>query len=159
MLPEGISTKNNMGYEIYSKRQQRMQGEIPDTYQYENIPYELRVQIFYIWGKMWGTPDYNNLGEFQGSQLAYDAYTSIEATLCEEYGVLHLDGGDVPNEDGYGFYWVVRDFLLKTEDTDKVIDIIEVSFRYIDQVIQTKLPVSAGGVLMPNWDQSPLYFT
>jgi hypothetical protein len=138
-----------MGYEIYSKRQQRMQGEIPDTYQYENIPYELRVQIFYIWGKMWGTPDYNNLGEFQGSQLAYDAYTSIEATLCEEYGVLHLDGGDVPNEDGYGFYWVVRDFLLKTEDTDKVIDIIEVSFRYIDQVIQTKLPVSAGGVLSP----------
>ena len=136
-----------MEYELFSKRQQRMQGEIPDTYQYETIPDELRVQIFYIWGKMWGTPDYNDFEELQLSRLAIDAYKSIETTLCEEYGVLHLDGGDVSNEDGYGFYWVVRDFLLKTEDTDKVIDIIEVSFRYIDQVIQTKLPVSAAGVL------------
>ena len=125
-----------MEYEIYSKRQQRMQGEIPDTYQYETIPYELRVQIFYIWGKMWGTPYKNNLDELQVSRLAYDAYTSIETTLCEEYGMLDLDGGDVPNGDGYGFYWVVRNFLLETEDTNKVIDIIEVSFRYIDQVIR-----------------------
>ena len=113
-----------------------MQNETPDTYQYETIPRELRVQILYIWGKMWGTPYENNFGELQVSQLAYDAYTSIEATLCEEYGVLDLDGGDDPNEDGYGCYRVVRNFLLETEDTDKVIDVIEVSFRYIDQVIR-----------------------
>ena len=131
-----------MEYEIYSKRQQRMQGEIPDTYQYETIPDELRVQIFYIWGKMWGTPNYNNFEELQVSSSAYNAYTSIETTLREEYGVLYLDGGDVPNEDGYGFYWVVRNFLLKTEDTNKVIDIIEVSFRYIDQVIRDISPDS-----------------
>ena len=136
-----------MEYELFSKRQQRMQGEIPDTYQYETIPDELRVQIFYIWGKMWGTPDYNDFEELQLSRLAIDAYKSIETTLCEEYGVLHLDGGDVSNEDGYGFYWVVRDFLLKTEDTNKVIDVIEVSFRYIDQVIPTKIHVAAADVL------------
>ena len=130
-----------MKYEIFSKRQQRMQGETPDTYQYETIPRELRVQILYIWGKMWGTPYENNYGELQVSQLAYDAYTSIETTLCEEYGVLDLDGGDDPNEDGYGCYWVVRNFLLETEDTDKVIDVIEVSFRYIDQVIRDKFYV------------------
>ena len=127
-----------MEYEIYSKRQQRMQGEIPDTYQYETIPDELRVQILYIWEKVWETAYENNFGELQLSQLAIDAYKSIETTLCEEYGVLDLDGSDVSNEDGYSFYWVVRDFLLKTEDTNKVIDIIEVSFRYIDQVIRDK---------------------
>ena len=125
-----------MEYEVFSKRQQRKQGENPDTYQYETIPDELRVQIFYIWGKMWETPVYNNFDELQVSLPTYNAYTSIETTLREEYGVLYLDGGDVPNEDGYGFYWVVRNFLLKTEDTNKVIDIIEVSFRYIDQVIR-----------------------
>ena len=130
-----------MEYELFSKRQQRMQNEIPDTYQPETIPDELRVQILYIWGKMWGTPYYNNFDELQVSQLAYDAYTSIETTLCEEYGVLELDGGDNSNEDSYGCYWVVRDFLLKTEDTDKVIDVIEVSFRYIDQEIRDKFYV------------------
>ena len=135
-----------MEYEVFSKRQQRMQGENPDTYQYETIPDELRVQILYIWGKMWGTPYYNNFGELQVSRVAVDAYTSIETTLREEYGVLSLGGGDDPDEDGYGFYRVVRDFLLKTEDTDKVIDVIEVSFRYIDQVIRVEFRVSAAYV-------------
>ena len=136
-----------MEYELFSKRQQRMQGENPDTYPPETIPKQLRVQIFYIWGKIWGTPYENNFDELQVSRLAYDAYTSIEATLCEEYGMLDLDGGAEPDGDGYGCYRVVRNFLLETEDTNKVIDVIEVSFRYIDQVIQTKLPVSAAGVL------------
>ena len=55
---------------------------------------------------------------------------------------LILMEGDVPNEDGYGCYWVVRNFLLETEDTNKVIDVIEVSFRYIDIVIRDKFRVS-----------------
>ena len=130
-----------MEYEIFSKRQQRMQNETPDTCQYETIPDELRVQIFYIWEKVWEKAYNNNFDELQVSQLAYDAYTSIETTLCEEYGVLDLDGGDDPNEDGYGCYRVVRNFLLETEDTNKVIDVIEVSFRYIDQVIRDKFYV------------------
>ena len=131
-----------MEYEIFSKRQQRMQAENPDTYQCETIPDPLRVQIFYIWEKVWETAYENDFGELQLSSLAIDAYRSIEATLREEYGVLSLDEGDDPDEDGYGFYRVVRKFLLETEDADKVIDIIEVSFRYIDQVIRDKFDVS-----------------
>ena len=131
-----------MEYELFSQRQQRMRGEIPDTYQYETIPDELRVQILYIWEKVWGTANYNNFGEIQLSLPIYEAYKSIETTLREEYGVLALDGGDDPDEDGYGFYRVVRDFLLKTEDTNKVIDVIEVSFRYIDQMTRDIPPDS-----------------
>ena len=127
-----------MEYEIFSKRQQRIQGETLDTYQDESIPQELRVQVFYIWEKVWETAYENNFGELQLSQLAIDAYTSIEKTLREEYGVLSLDGGDDPDEDGFGFYRVVRNLLLGTKDADKVLDIIEVSFRYIDQVIRDK---------------------
>ena len=122
-----------MAYVIFSKRQH--------TSPSETIPKNLRVQIFHIWGKIWETPYDNNFGELQVSQLAYDAYKSIEATLCEEYGVFDLDGGDVPNEDGYGCYRAVRKFLLETEDTAKVIDVIEVSFRYIDQDIRDKFYV------------------
>ena len=119
-----------MAYVIFSKR--------PHTSPSETIPKNLRVQIFHIWGKIWETPYDNNFGELQVSQLAYDAYKSIETTLCEEYGVFDLDGEDVPNEDGYGCYRAVRKFLLKTEDTNKVIDVIEVSFRYIDQEVRGK---------------------
>ena len=130
-----------MEYKIFSKRQQRIQDENPDTYQDETIPDQLRVQIFYIWEKVWETAYENNFGELQLSQLAIDAYMSIEKTLREEYGVLALDGVDDRDEDGYGFYWAVRDFLFKTEDTVKVIDVIETSFRYIDQVIRDKFYV------------------
>jgi len=127
-----------MEYEIFSERQKRIQGEIPDTYQYEIIPQKLRYQIFYIWEKVWETPYYNNFDELQVSQLAMDAYSSIETTLREEYGVPSLDGVDDLNKDGYDFYWAVRYILLEEEDTNKVIDVIEVSFRYIDQVIRDK---------------------
>ena len=126
-----------MEYEIFSKRQQRIQGETTDTDQYESIPQKLRVQVLYIWNKVWGKADYNDYFDvFQLSELARDAYNSIEMTLREEYGVRALDEGSDPDDASYSVYEAVRDFLLKTENTDKVIDVIEVSFRYIDQVIQ-----------------------
>ncbi len=132
-----------MEYELFSKRQQRRQGENPDPYQSETIPDELRVQVLYIWGKVWGKADYNNyFRTFQLSALARDAFNSIEMTLREEYGVLSLDGDDDPDEDGYDLYRAVRDFFRKTEDTDKVMDVIEVSFRYIDREIRDKFRVS-----------------
>ena len=118
-----------MKYELFSKRQKRLRGEVPDVYQYETIPRELRVQIFYIWQKVWGEVYYNYDEELQGSKLAMGAYSSIDATLREEYGMLTLGKWD-------SVYEIVRDFLLETEDTEKVIDVIEVSFRYIDQVVR-----------------------
>ena len=127
-----------MEYEIFSKRQQRMQGETSDTYPSESIPRNLRIQVLYIWGKVWEDAYYNCFDELQLSELARDAYNSIEMTLREEYGVLSLDGDDHPDKDDYDLYRTLRDFLLETENTDHVIDIIEVSFRYIDQVIRNK---------------------
>ena len=131
-----------MEYVIFSKRQQRMQGETPDTYPSEAIPDELRVQVLYIWEKVWGKTHYNDyFGKFELSELARDAFNSIEMTLREAYGVLSLDADDDPDEDSYDLYRVVRKFLLETEATDKVIDVIEVSFRYIDIVIRDKFYV------------------
>ena len=123
-----------MAYVIFSKRQH--------TFPSETIPDELRVQILYIWEKVWEKADYNDYFEaFQLSELAREAYNSIEMTLREEYGVRALDEGSDPDDPNYSVYEVVRDFLLKTENTDKVIDVIEVSFRYIDQVIRDTFDV------------------
>ena len=120
-----------MAYVIFSKRQPRIQGVIPD------IPKNLRIQVLYIWRKVWGKAHYNDyFGRFELSELATDAFNLIEMTLREEHGIPSLDGDDDPDEDGYDLYRVVRDFFLKTEDTGKVIDIIELSFRYIDQEVR-----------------------
>ena len=32
-------------YELFSKRQKQLHGEVPDSYQYEIIPNELYVQL------------------------------------------------------------------------------------------------------------------
>ena len=40
-------------FEIFSKRQKRLRGEVPDVYQYETIPSGLRVQIIHIWRDIW----------------------------------------------------------------------------------------------------------
>ena len=131
-----------MEYEIFSKRQQRIRGGAPDTYQHESIPKELRFQVLYIWEKVWEKADYNDyFGVFQLSELATDVYNSIEMTLREEYGVRSLIEGSDPDEEDYSTYQAVHDFFFETEDTDKVIDVIELSFRYIDQVIRDKFHV------------------
>ena len=34
--------------ELYSKRQKRLRGDVPDVYTYDEIPQNLRVQIIHI---------------------------------------------------------------------------------------------------------------
>ena len=41
-------------YNLFSKRQKRLRGDVPDVYQYETIPHELRVQVVHIWNDVWG---------------------------------------------------------------------------------------------------------
>ncbi len=116
-------------YEIYSKREKQNLGEVTDVYQYDIIPEELRVKIFYIWQKSFGKVYYNDFEELQAGNLSWEAYSFIETILREEYGLLTLGYGDNVIE-------IVREFLLKSEDIEKIIDVIEVSFRYIDYQIR-----------------------
>ena len=115
-------------YDIFSKRQKRLRGEFPDVYQYETIPNELRVQVVHIWYDAFGEIPRNH---FRGNQyLSYDtneAYKYIHATLCREYGLFRL--GEEEDLD----FEAVYNFFLETQEAEKVIDVIEVSFQYITQ--------------------------
>ena len=133
LLPDASDT--DMEYELFSRRQKRLRGEVSDVYQYETIPRELRVQIFRIWEKVWGKVYYNDYRHLKGSQLAMEVYSSIKDTLCEEYGVLDLGEGDDFDGEGDDSYWVVRSFFFDTKYADKAIDVIEVSFRYIESSV------------------------
>ena len=69
--------------DLFSKRQKRRRGEVPDVYQYETIPEELRIQVIHIW--------LDAFGEIHASGAA-SVYESIHKNLCREYGMITLGG-------------------------------------------------------------------
>ena len=62
------------------------------------------------------------------------AYEFIHQTLCRGYSIFRLEKGNDFDE-------AILNFLLSTEATENVIDVIEVSFRYIDRVVRNNLDV------------------
>ncbi len=120
-----------MKYELFSKRQKRLRGEVPDVYQYETIPFELRVQVVYIWEDIWGEVNSRSFRRFGDPMHAYE---SIHKVLARRYGVFRLG-------EGSDYDQIVLSFFLRTKETEKVLDVIEVSFRYIDQMVRNKLNI------------------
>ena len=123
--------------DIFSKRQKRLRGEFPDVYQYEPIPNELRVQVILIWHDAFGEVYRDNFGNLQEPPSAVEAYRSIHATLHREYGLFTLG-----QDNDYDFE-AVYNFFLGTQDPEKVIDAIEVSFQYISQYTSNIRPEDA----------------
>lgn len=69
--------------ELFSKRQKRLRGEVPDIFVYDRIPEPLRVQTIHIWRDAIGEDDtyYNH---------ASDLYKELHNILCREYGTFSL---------------------------------------------------------------------
>lgn len=110
-------------FDLFSKRQKRSRGEMPDVYQYETIPEGLRVQIVQIIHDAFG-----DLYYYDGSERG--DFTFIHRSLCREYGVFSLD-----SQSGSDHRAIIN-FLLEMQEIDKVIDVIEFTFKYIDDTIR-----------------------
>ena len=109
--------------DIYSKRQKKLRGDIPDVYVYDDLPEPLREQIVQIWRDTLGNKErYYN--EYKG-RVKY-AYRSIVDDLRREYGVsqLHPENRDPITE--------LVNFFLYEGDVEKALDAVELSFRFID---------------------------
>lgn len=112
--------------DIFSKRQKRSLGEAPDVYQYKIIPQELRVQIIHIIRDAFGSLD-----SHEGKAALY-AFKFIHESLCREYGIFSLI--DQPDSD----VQAVLNFILRKTETEKAIDIVEQTFRYIDLIVRER---------------------
>ncbi len=115
-------------FDLFSKRQKRLRGEIPDVYTYDAIPNPLRVQIVHIWTDTLGTDidyDYDNKGVRQG-------YMFIVENLCREYGLFKLTDKGFFGPRNYMEELI--NFFLQEAENERVIDTIEFSFRYTDMV-------------------------
>ncbi|MEL1242989.1 hypothetical protein AAEO56_01835 [Flavobacterium sp. DGU11] len=99
-------------FNIFSKRQKSLRGEIPEVYQHNNIPQKLRIQIGHIFNEL-----------ITDKHYIYDDAHNI---LCREYGKYTLDSNA-----NSGFEAVLN-YLVITKSTEEVIDIVEVVLKSIE---------------------------
>lgn len=111
-------------FDLFSKRQKKLRGDVPDVYAYDDLPQALRTQIVHIWLDTLGNGDQY----FQGQ--VREIYPLIVNTLCREYGLFKLPGAkDYGDRD---YINELANFFLREQDTERAIDAVELSFRLID---------------------------
>ncbi|HAI2298951.1 TPA: hypothetical protein HI078_003489 [Escherichia coli] len=111
-------------FELFSKRQKKLRGEVADVYQYTNIPNQFRVQVVHIVR--------DTIGEDSDYETeASNIYKLIHQTLCKEYGVFSLKQYHDSN------FQAIFDYFLSENDHEKCLDIIELSFKLINGYIKS----------------------
>ncbi len=113
-------------FNLFSKRQKALRGDIPDVFTYDDLPRPLKVQIVHVL-----TDTLGNSGNYYGSRKGIkSAYKFIVDTLCREYGLFQL-----PSAEEYGDRMYLNemvDYFLQESDIEKSIDVIELSFKVVN---------------------------
>lgn len=115
-------------FELFSKRQKALRGDVPDVYTYDDLPNALRVQIVHIWADSIGNG--HNYYDYTYGDSVKSAYKFIVNTLCREYGMFQLPTAENHNDRMY--LNELANFLLQEEDVERQLDIVELSFKCID---------------------------
>ena len=113
-------------FDLFSKRQKKLPGEVPHVYTYDKIPQPLKVQIVHIWRDTLG-----DVGQYHQERRVYDCYKCIVETLCREYGVFKLPGAEEYSDRNY--FVELANFLLQEQNAEKALDAIELSLRVVDR--------------------------
>nr|WP_246847935.1 hypothetical protein [Vibrio crassostreae] len=114
-------------FDLYSKRQKILRGDVPDVYVYDSMPSSLKVQIVHIWHDALGDHE-----QYCHSFRVKDAYKLIVETLCREYGFFQL-----PHSKTYGqrvFWQELVDYFLNEDDVEKLLDSVELTFKVINAI-------------------------
>lgn len=118
-------------FDLFSKRQKVLKGDIPDVYTYDDLPNTLRVQIVHIWSDTLGSAsDY--FDQDGNGHKVRSAYKFIVDTLCREYGMFKLPTAEKHRSRMY--LNELANYLLQIDGVEKQLDIIELSFKYLDRM-------------------------
>ncbi len=82
--------------DLFSKRQARLRGEMPDVYRYDEVPETLRAQLVYVVLDLLNGGDSRRFASHHEVALAYEVITGC---LCREYGLFRLSGADYERRD------------------------------------------------------------
>ena len=112
--------------ETFSKRKKKaaLAGQ-PDVYQYDSLPQEFRVQVMHIWNSALGRFD-----PYDGSNVATRAWMFLANAIARESGLPYL--GNDPRADPLK----QCQNHISRGSTDDAMDVIELSFRYIDRKLR-----------------------
>ncbi len=110
--------------DLYSKRQRRDRGEMPDVYVYDVLTERLRVQIIYIIN--------DTLDKYYGGHVRESAYQHIKGILCREYGLPCLSNLDALVDYPFSDEKEVCKFFLKKSYLEQALDVIECFFKLIN---------------------------
>jgi len=112
-------------FELFSKKQKKLRGEVPDVYQYKKIDINFRVQFVHIVRDTIGVEqDYN--------EETNEVYREIHKVLCKEYGVFSLKANEYSN------FSAVYDYFLSQQSHEKCLDIIDLTFSIIDTYVRER---------------------
>ena len=139
-------------FDLYSKRQKRARGEMPDVYVYDNLPKTLRVQIIKIISDAFGEDIRNdNLDAFYRryeNRLSKKLYDFAVDVLCREFGIFELVQGVNSSKDS------LFKFFLGETDIDRALDVVELCFNLMKEKIDhnykrvTKVRVDPDGAIL-----------
>ena len=112
-------------FEFYSYRKRAAEGKLSDVLIYDELPNALRTQIIHIWDDAIGP--YSTFPLLDPHERGYnnEPWERIHRTVAKAHGVLNLAEGKDPADR-------CVNFLLQTASLDRVLDLIELTFRYID---------------------------
>ncbi len=111
--------------DLFSKRERRARGEVPDVYVYDKLPEKLRVQIVHIVKDAFGQDRYS-------SDYAAKAYEFVKQSLCREYGRFELI--EYPKSDEHSVF----NFFLQEESAERALDVVELCFQFINVNIRNE---------------------
>jgi hypothetical protein len=120
--------------DIFSKRQKRLRGEVPDVFSYDVLPLPLRVQLYSAVVDMTG----NWYRSGNPDRQAQAEYAEIIRTLRLEYGVFELGAG-TPRRRTRNLQEELRDHILEAP-AEEAIDAIELACR--NALARTMIPAS-----------------
>jgi len=123
-------------YDLFSKRQKRLRGDVPEVFVYDEIPGPLRVQIADI--------IQDAIGDGVPGCCSERDYAALVKILRREYGVHRLEGSNILiNEEPRVEF---LNFILTVDSTEQVIDAVELAMRCIE-------------ISVPNRNHTYLYST
>ncbi|PJZ59681.1 STM4504/CBY_0614 family protein [Leptospira adleri] len=101
-------------YNIFSKRQKQMRGEVPDIYRYDVLPETLRVQFIHIINDV-----LKSIGGEEERYQVRELLEDVHRILLKEYGVFFLISSHQSPIDDY------LNFILREKNVERVLDGIE----------------------------------
>ena len=112
--------------DLFSKRQQRLRGEVPDVFVYDEMPRELRVQIVHIFTDYLGDEQHVH----RDGLMVAAAFEFIVDTLCREYGVFRLPSAKEHGSRNY--VPELFNFIIDEKNVERVLDAVELGCRVLD---------------------------